>query len=335
MKKINSTLFLIFLINSLINSQVFETERGKIEVLGLKKWDAQKLIDSMKALNPNKPIHACAAEMKYNFGFIEVSALTYIEDFSDLSSMYTIVTIIEDNESSKVKYLSKPNDSLAILKEYKICDSLIKSNQMLYFVGLQMYYLVKEGNLDSAKHQLDNYGIEFEKVKPFWDYLLSKNNIEDMNLALWVLKNDSNISNRIIALSILLNFGNYDAVWWALMDLQRYEDQQLSIPTIEILRAFNSSPRKIDWTPAINSIKYILNGTNLFAFQGTLELLTSTEISPDLSKCLLENSSELIQTFLNAQHAKTREIAIKFIKQISGNNEITTAEDCKVWLNSL
>jgi hypothetical protein len=153
-----------------------------------------------------------------------------------------------------------------------------------------------------------------------------------MNLDLWVLENDSNDNNRKIALAILLNFSRYDEVWWTVMNLQRYEEQMFSLLVMNVLREFNNNPRRIDWTPAINSIKYILNGTNLFAFKTTLEVLTGTKISSDLSKYLLENSSELIMAYLNAEHEDTRETAVKFIKQICGDDKIKTADDCKAWL---
>ena len=335
MKKICFTFIILFSLNILINSQVFETERGKIEILGLKNWDAQKLLDTMKALNPNKPIHACAGEMKHNFGFAEVSSMFYIEDFNNLSSMYSVVTIIENNDNSKIKYIEKPTDSLSLLPQYTKCYSIIEKNPMIFFVGVQTYYLYKANKIDSLNKVLTNYRLKLNTVRPFWDFILSQNDVKDMNLALWILKNDSNKKNRKIALAILLNFSEYDSVWWTLMNLQRYVEQKFSIPAIEVLRALNKNPRKINWAPAINSIKYILNGTNLFAFQNSLDVLTNTQISSDLSGVILKNSSDLILTYLNAKHDKTREVATKFIQQISGDNKLTNAELCKKWLLSI
>lgn len=332
MRKAYIALFLIFSIMSIVSAQVFETERGKIEFLGLKKWDAQTLLDSMKYLSPNKPIHACAGQMKSDFGFTDVCSYFHIKDYNDLSTLYSVVTIIEDNIDGKIIYLKRPVDSLALLKQYRDCADILNNNPSLYFAGIQTYHLYKEGNIDSAKNSLATFSIKSKEVMPFWEYLLSKKNIDEMNLALWVLNNDLNLMNRKVALAILLNFSNYDSIWWTVLNLQRFKDSQLSSPAISTLRALGKSPRKVNWGPATASIINIINGTNLFAFQITLEILTKTEISPELANSLLKNSSELIISYLNAKHDITREVAIKFIQQVSGEKDLKNSNDCKMWL---
>lgn len=229
--------------------------------------------------------------------------------------------------------MSKPSDSLAVLEQYKTGISLIKNDQLTYYAALKTYSLFNQGKIDSAESKLNNSGLNIEKIKPFWEFIQLKKNIEDMNLALWVLGNDSNENNRKIALAILLNFSNHDAVWWAVMNLQRYEDQMFSLLAMSVLIELNKNySHKIDWTPAVGSIKCIMNGTTVFAFKSTLEVLAGTKISPDLSKYILENSSDLIMAYLNAEHEDTRETAVKFIKQICGDDKIKTADDCKAWL---
>ncbi|MCB0732681.1 MAG: hypothetical protein KDC88_16780, partial [Ignavibacteriae bacterium] len=164
MKKFYVLFLILIICQNKIYSQVFETERGKIEILGLKDWDAQKLLDTMKALNPNKPIHACAAEMKHNFGFTEVSSLFYIEDFKDPTSMYSIVTIVENNNENKLKYIDKPTDSLSLLPQYEKCDSIIGKNPMIFFVGVQTYQLYKNNYVDSLNNILSNYRMELNII---------------------------------------------------------------------------------------------------------------------------------------------------------------------------
>lgn len=95
-------LFIMLFIVLNTKGQVFNTESGKIEILGLKKWNAGKLIDSMRALNPGKPVHPCAADLRRDFGFPEASVLIYAKDYSDKSSIYYIVTIVENNEKGKL-----------------------------------------------------------------------------------------------------------------------------------------------------------------------------------------------------------------------------------------
>jgi len=327
-----NALFIILFITSSVFSQVVKTEREKIEFIGLKKWNAQTLIDSIKLLNPGKPIHACAGQMKDELGFSGVSVVSYSENNNNTPSLYTIVTVVEDDKD-KIHYLTKPPDSLSLLDQYKECADIMKKNSMIYYAGAQIYNLYKKGAIDSAENQLKYFRMELKDVQPFWNYLSSKNSVADMNLAIWVLNNDANLLNRQIAFAILSNFNNYDATWWTILQQQRFKKTPLRRPAMLALTSLCKNPRKVDWTPAVESIKSILQGTNLFALNKTLEALTKTKISPDLADAVLTDSGNLIYAYLNAEHAITKKRAVDFIKQISGDKSLENAEDCKLWLS--
>jgi hypothetical protein len=119
MKKI-LFVFSIFVLCSSTFSQVFETGIGKVEIIGLKKWQAKTLLDSVHSLYPNTPLHGCVAELKKDFGFVEVSSIAYP---MGNRKFYNVVTIVEDNSQGKIQYLPKQNDSLDILPEYFKMDS--------------------------------------------------------------------------------------------------------------------------------------------------------------------------------------------------------------------
>jgi hypothetical protein len=307
------------------------TDQGKLEILGLKKWNAQTLVDSMKTLAGAKPLHACASQMEYDFGFAEVSVTTYIDDIYG-TLPYTVVCIIEDNSDGKIKYLCKPEESFNTLQAYSEIVQIIKDDFQIYYIAFQTYGLVKGGKRDEARSRISSYKNMTDKIETFWALLESKNKVSDMNLAFWVLHNDANTINRAIAMAILTNFTEYDAIWWEIMDLQRTKADTLRNCSWMALQLLKSETRKIDWEPAVITIKHLLNGANLFHFERYIELLKNTKISPQLTERVLSGSSDILNLYLNTKSDMSRKATIKFIKQISGDENLKTAEECKKWL---
>ena len=321
--------FIIVLLFSSINySQVIEIERGKIEIVGLKQFTPTTLIDSLAKLHPGKPVHACASSMKKDFGFFDVSSTLHRMEGR---KYYYIVTVIENDSLNNINYLEDPIDSLAILSEYKDVEEIL-SNRRTYLPGLLKYYkLIESENIDSAKVLAGNYGLDSTTVKIFSNFLTKHKAIKDLNLALWILNNDSNPVNNKIALSIITNFDNYDIVWWTLMNLQR-RHSRFFMTAMEVLQVLSEKPRNIDWSPVAPGIRNILAGTNLFTFWMTLEILVKTNISPTLANDILKNNKQLLLDYLDIQHKITQDVVISFIRQISNTNKELSIQECKKWL---
>jgi hypothetical protein len=301
------------------------TDQGKLEILGLKKWNAQTLVDSMKTLAGAKPLHACAGQMVHDFGFAEVSVMFVAKD-------YTVACIIEDNSDGKLNYLKPSADKLPIMNDYKGIAEILENNFKIYNIGLQTYKMVKKGELDKAESRISNYKDMAKDIETFWKFLKSKNKVSDMNLAFWVLNNDSNIMNSCIAMAILTNFVEYDAVWWEMLNLQRVKNDTMRYFAATLMQNMNDDIRTVDWEAAVVPIKYLLSGTNLFLFYNIVGILTKTEISQGLAERVLSGSTRILNLYLNGSHEVTRKIAINFIRQISGDENLTSAEDCKKWL---
>ncbi len=317
---------------STISSQVIDIERGKLEFIGLKSMTAQALVDSLSALYPGKPIHACAGSMEEDFGFARVSSILYpLQD----RKYYYVVTIIENDTANRISYFNEPKDYLETLESFnKINDIVI--DQKIYFPALLRYYIIsKDGYADSAKTFAEKFRLDIQSIEVFSKFLKEHQSIENLHLALWLLNNDSNIINVKVALALLTNFSNYDIVWWTLMNLQRSRNAQISMNSMEILRLLMEKPRNVNWNSAVPSINNILAGSNLFAYWSTLELLVKTNISPQLAKQLLKDNKDLLNNYLNAHHTQTRNLAIEFIKHLSNNNASDDPDECKEWLSKL
>ena len=65
-------------------------------------------------------------------------------------------------------------------------------------------------------------------------------------------------------------------------------------------------PRPVDWRPAAASLRPVLAGTNLMAYQTSLHALLATRVAPDLAADLLPGAADLLVAHLKATHEPPR-----------------------------
>ena len=316
-----------------IRGQVVEVERGKVEFVGLEQWTVPALVDTLRALEPDRPLHACAAVLKQRLGFSDASVMSY----PDENGMYTVVTVIEPQDSVRVRYQPTPSDTMRAIPVWQEALSLFKGGFGAFHMGLQFYGSFLTGHPDSARAQISDLAdyADPEKVETLWGFLQSHNREEDKELALWTLTRDGNEKNRVVAVAILANFPGSDLVWWRLVDALRDSSASVRSMAQAVLSTFwQHVPRPVDWEPAVGSLEWIIGGTNLFAFPSTLELLRRTGISPDLANELLKGNAALLLAYLQAEHDKTRQTARDFFVHLSGH-KYDRFQQWEQWLEQL
>lgn len=305
-----------------VGAQVVEAERGQVEFVGLKSWTVPNLVDTLRVLDPDRPLHACAAILKQKLGFSDAS----VKSYAGANGMYTVVTVIEPQDSARVRYRHAPIRAANDVGEWKEAVTLFEEEYGTFHLGLQFYGHFLTGNPDSARAELADLSdlggyVDSEKAEEFWEFLQRHNQATDKELALWTLTNDGNESHRVIAVALLANFPDVDLVWWRLADALRDPSNSVRTMAQAVLSTLGQHvPKQIDWEPALHSLTWILGGTNLFAFTETLDLLLRTNVSPDLARELLKNNAELLLAYVNAEHANTRQLAHAFLAHLSGQN---------------
>lgn len=317
MKKSFLIIFLFFLhINTF--AEVFVTETGKIEFVGLENWEAKDLIDSISGLNPNGRFHPCAATLKSELGFADASVLMYMDENK---KFYTVVKVVESNRIDKIHYKNVCDYKLPVIEKFKNIEPLLGERNRDFDSALRTYKYHTEAKPDSAKNIIEWMGTESKNVEKIWKFIEEHNTIEDYELAKWILNNDGNLVNQKCALLILMNFSEFDATWWTLLDLLRSDNHRIESAASHILQYFyKSCKRQIDWSPAINSVEYLLNGTNLFAYDHVLIVLTKTSVNKDLLAELLPDVKELLISHLLLEHTKAKEAVKLFLHYYYGGN---------------
>jgi hypothetical protein len=305
---------LFFAFFSILNAQIVDTPFGKAEVLGLKNWSLQKVLELLAAKAPGKSIDKCAVDLK-QIGFPDASVRRYMDKDG---KFYSVVTVVEPEYAKFVKYRDIPSDSLKDVPDWIEGIEIFKNNPMEFQIGLAIYKS-NQISKDIADFLKD---LDEQKIKGFWQFISVKNQEQDKDLAIWILNNDGNYLNRVIASAILINFPESDLVWWTLADALRDQDARVSSTTESVLEYFSTNrPRNVRWEPAINTLFYLINGTNLFAFNTVLTVLSNTKISEKLiPKLFSQTNGYLVLSYLKANHELEKNIAHKFLVNTTGKD---------------
>lgn len=315
MKNLFLLIFLsIFAFIDFTYAQVVETERGKVEFVGLNNWSVDALVDTLRSISPDQSLHACAADLRYKLGFADASAIGYFND----GDLYTVITVIEPQDKKYINYLDEPSDSLETVSDWKDGIELLENDFQGFNIAIQNYGSVLFDGKKSAKENLPDW-INAENVERVWNFLLDHNSRYDMNLALWILNSDKNYKNRVIASSILANFSEYDLTWWILLDNMRYPDARVSGTSMAVINSLSqTNPKDVNWKPALHSVQHLLRGTNLFAYNTTLDVLPKTGLNKDLAKDLLRDEliQKLLRAYLDAEFKNVREYGQQFLASV-------------------
>jgi hypothetical protein len=176
--------------------------------------------------------------------------------------------------------------------------------------------------------------VTFDSVRAMHDVMFRHRSASDLATARRTLDRDGNAANRTMALLVLSTFVDRDSAWWAVADALRDPSNGMVNGTAsQVLHLMAvRAARQVDWAPMARELGYIVDGTNLFAFDETLRTLTSTSVSPSLGPTLLANGGALIRAKLRSGDQAAKAAARGFLLQLSG---LTGANDAalEAWLD--
>jgi hypothetical protein len=328
MSRFNFLLGLFFLLVVSASAQLIQTPKGPVEFIGLSTWSPERLYDTLQAIAPKKPIAACAADLRFKLGFADASVVL---DY-DNGKLYTKITVVEPQFSSRVNYRRACLDTATLIKEWSPAFSQFDASPNDFFMALQFYPSRSVDTIFSLMKEI----ADSISVAEAWRTLEGYRNFSDKELAFKALREDGNHKNRIMSVAVLTNFLLIDSTWWQLVDALRDPDGRVSgLASSVLLKLAHVSKRQIDWAPATRSLRAILDGTNLFAFPQTLEILTDTHVAPNLAGPLLKGGGDLVLAYLSAYRGKDRELAHQFLVQLAGRDYGLDLEKWKFWINAL
>ena len=152
----------------------------------------------------------------------------------------------------------------------------------------------------------------------------------ERSIAFRVLAEDKRWPVRFIAALVLAQYPEDDASWHALVASLIDPAPQVRGFALRLLKLSNRSEQAVPirWSDARDTLVALLGGTNPFAFTAILNVLVETEIDPQFGKDLARERPHLLLAHVGAEHEKTRETALAFLKFISGED---FGQDVDAW----
>jgi hypothetical protein len=301
-----------------VSAQVVDTPEGTVEFIGLEEWTVEKIKAVMAEKAPNQPLGMCAAVLVEKVGFASASA----KGIGKVNGKdYTVVTLVEPQKAQLLKEKPEPENSLPNDEKWRQGIELRAKNRQAFHIGLDFYSAFLKSDNVKVNKLLSDLPQFAEHFKTLWQFLKMQNTPADFDKAIWTLNNDGNWRNRLFAAAVLANFADKDLTWWTLMDAQRDSFHAVATTASQVLFSLlDHNPRKINWAPAVHSVRYMVNGTNVFLFTKALQALTKTNINPELRKILLKENSQLLLAHLGANYKPDAEVARNFLKHLSGKD---------------
>lgn len=317
-QRILATTILSLIFHSIIYGQVVETDRGKVEFIGLEQWELNDLTDTLRTISPDRDLSACAADLRYRLGFPAASAIGYLRD----GAIYTVITVIEPQNKDRIKYISSPSDTLPVSPHWELAIQIMEDDLQSFNHALYSYAHVLAEGKESARSSLSDW-VDKENVEAMWDFLQDHNSPEDHEVALWTLKSDGNFINRIVAIAILANFSEYDLTWWTLANSLRDPADRVSGAATTVIGAMaRADPKSVNWEPAFSSLQYLMQGTNLFAYNTVLSILPKTGITRKLATQLLnDDSKSLLLAYLEAENEQVQKYGQSYLSVFLDDNQ--------------
>jgi hypothetical protein len=317
----------------------------KLELIGLHRWTVQMVQDSLAAhftgVDASLHSHACAANLQ-KIGFVR-AAVQYFADPADPnnSDKWTgLITVVEPNDSARVSTIRTLRDSLPQRPEWtSLRDALTPTDSFRFWqvpAQLQFYQDFKRGMTqnDLATH-LREIGAPLKTVRAY-ELLAEYTRPQDMRLALNTLQTDKDTDNRVIAAAILANFPDSDAAWFALVRALRDPQEMVGTVAGKTLAGFAAThPRRIDWLPVRDDLRYIFGGTNVWQLKPLIDVLNATQISAALAAPILQRNAELLASYAASSVAEVSLPAQTLLSRLSGKHFGSDRDAWIKWANAL
>lgn len=310
---------------------ILDTPKSRIEIIGLHRWTLQMIEDSLAAYSPMDSLtgHACAAILRGKLHFADASVNTFIGFPTRDAKQYVAITVVEPQDSMRIHYKPFRYDSLPSRATWAEAFAVLRSQPRVAQQAIQTpaFFADKLAADDSAK---------FASVEALHDLIARSRTNADFELARHVLETDSAYANRAIAAILLVNFANRDAAWWSLVDALRDPVGIVSSTAAQVLGTMTlRAPRRVDWAPMASRLRYVIDGTNLFAFDPLVQTLTATEIEPALAPALLAGGGDLVRAKLQSSAPNVRDGVVALLARLSGLPVTTDGSAFSEWMNTL
>jgi hypothetical protein len=285
--------------------RIVETQTATVEVLGLRQWTIAMLNDSLRKYEgydlSTEGAHACAATLRYKLGFPDAAAIMLP---GTPTKSYWVVTLVEPQDSNRVRYRKLPLDTTGGRPEW------VEGRRRL-------------------KNRKDPAALE----QWFSEHTTST----EYETALTVLQRDSNMLDRILAGRLAFQFLDHDdRAWTALAETLLESDGPVRGTGMQLLEnAIASGKTPKDLNAIFPALHAVLDGSSQALMPEIIPLILALGPKESFAVPLLKNGGRMLLAHASAQHRLVRTSAIRLLAALSPKNYGRDIDQWTAWVRSL
>ncbi|HKG95228.1 MAG TPA: hypothetical protein VKA84_25140 [Gemmatimonadaceae bacterium] len=308
---------------------VIETASETIQFVGLKRWTAQMILDSLSARFPGgfPSASVCASHLMQVLEFPSATARSRLLRDADErgTKRFVEIVVVEPQDAATVERRAF-TDSVADRDEWLPAVLPMRRHREVYQHALQDYRLLLG---DSTL--TDDYVRARPTASALRDFARMRNEAGDYDRALWTLAHDANPSNRVAAALIVAARPATDSTWWALVDAASGATERSPAPfsAAMLLRTLTrGAPRRVDWAPALPALRRAFGGAGLMTVDFVMDALVATGVDRCTAVAAMRGNERLVLSRLAAHDARTRARVRGFLSSVTGED---AGEDPAKW----
>ncbi len=302
----------------------YDSPKGRVEVLGLKRWTLVMLQDSIRRYAPGQELHdaACMITLRDSLHFVEASVVGYeMGPPGGPARTLLSIKVVEPEQAASVQWDERRrNDFTSLLPDYApLILPLTDSTGGVWSGRLVNWLQLAEGErrqraLASAPASARQ---DAERLSAFLDGHARET---DRARAMRVLARDGLWVNRMTAVAVLSRFAAHDSTWLALVRALRDPHEGVRQTAEVVIRGLPS--RAIDWRPSTDDLRLLVGGTNLSAIETVFTLLARTSVAPELASPLLRDNGQWVLDHLGSEMPMAGDAAHRFLVRLNAGHDL-------------
>jgi hypothetical protein len=324
--------------SSLAAQVAYDSPKGRVEVLGLRRWTLGMLQDSIRHYVPGQELYeaACMVTLRDSLHFAEASVVRFeMAPPGQPQRSFLAIKVIEPEEAASVQWDSRPrNEFSSLLPNYAppilgVTDSTgaVSRGRLLYWLQFS----------DSSARQRalarapENQRADRQRV---FTFLQAHRSQVDRVRASRTLANDGFWVNRMMAVAVLSSFASHDSTWFLLVRALRDPHEAVREAADAVVRALPARP--VDWHASVADLRLLLGGTNLPAMQTVFDLLARTDVDPRLASPLLRSNAGWVLDHLGSEAPMASDAARRLLVRLNGGQDLGPSRSAwEAWVRTL
>jgi hypothetical protein len=306
-----------------------------VEIIGLRRWTPEMVRDSLAKYAPDEGIDsdATAANLRNLLGFADAATSIHTVVFDQDDRATITLAVREPTDSARVHYAEQELDTLPRRAEWAdlaraLNDSAGRMLQVVSAARLEGFSRLVIDSTVRGRTVAHREGYAFESPKdslaamPILAMLESKKTPADFDAAVQTIESSTSGPDRAIAALILSGFPDRDGAWRALLKaaVGREQGRDAFIAQHALVSMSDRAPRPVDWSPVVETIRNVLDGTALAALAPLAKALAATGASPAQATGYLASGGEMLTAYVESDNPDIRDPAHDLLTKLRGQD---------------